>query len=213
MVIGEDVIRPSYSPDKTIRCDKCIVIKPETAVLAFRCIMNDRTLCIIDCIIIKTAMTQLTRITGAIPDKYSRVGLRDEAVIVADTIMNAVVMPGRGARILEQTKAAAFILKGQAECYLGMGDASIQVESASIFGAFGSPVPKGDAMADHHAVRLEGPDADRPIADAGHIPAIVRGNTALDKDLTAIANHDAIAAVIGQVRRVAGVILRAAVLY
>ena len=118
MVAGEDVICTSYSPDETIRCDKCIVIKPETAVLAFCCIMNDRTLCIIDSVVIKIAMAQLTRVTGAVPDEYSRMGLRDEAVIVADTIVNAVVMPGRGACILEQPKAAAFILIGQTECYL-----------------------------------------------------------------------------------------------
>jgi len=213
MVAGEDVICPSYSPDETIRRDKCIVIKPETAVLAFCCIMNDRTLCIIDGVVIKIAIAQLSWITGAVPDEYSRMGLRDEAVIVADTIVNAVVMPGRGASILEQPKTAAFILIGQAERYFGMGDAPVQVESTPIFGAFGSPVPKGDAMTDRHAVRLERPDAHRPVADTGHIPAIARGNTALDKDITAISRYNAIAAVIGQVRRVAGIILRPAILY
>jgi len=122
-------------------------------------------------------------------------------------------MPGRGACILKQTKAAAFILIGQTEGYFGMSDAPIQVETPSIFGAFGSPVPKGNAMVYLHAVRLEGPDAYRPIADAGHIPAIVRSAAVLDEDVTAITRHNAVAAVIGQVSRVSWIILHPAILY
>jgi len=56
--------------------------------------------------------------------------------------------------------------------------------TTSVFGPFGGPVPKGDAMADRHAVRLEDPYTYRPIAT-----------------------------VIGQIGRVAGIILCPTILY
>jgi len=118
MITKEDIIFPPYSPDEAIGRDKCIVIKPEAAVLPIRCIMYNRPLCIIDGVVIKIAIAQLAWIMRTVPDIYPRVSRRDQPVIVADTVMDIVVMPGRGARVLEQPKAAAFVLIGQTESYL-----------------------------------------------------------------------------------------------
>ena len=59
MIAGEYIITSPYARDEAIRSDKCIVIKPETAVLAFRCIMNDRALGIINGVVIKITIAQL----------------------------------------------------------------------------------------------------------------------------------------------------------
>jgi len=94
-----------------------------------------------------------------------------------------------------------------------MGDTSVQVKSAPIFGAFGCPVPERNAVTYRHTVRLEGPDTHRAVADAGHIPAIVRGGASLNEDITAISHYNAIPTVIGQVGRVTRIIFCPAVLY
>jgi hypothetical protein len=110
MIVLKDIVCPFLPFNKAVRAYKNIVIKPETAVLSFPGITDGRALCVIDLIIIERTISELLRITGTVPDIYACLCRRYKSIILADAVVNAVVMPGTGPCILKEPKAATFIL-------------------------------------------------------------------------------------------------------
>src|ERR1700761_8161189 len=101
MIIDKHIRRITPPNDQTVHCHKSIIIEPEPLMLTLRRIVDRRPLRIVDNIVKERTIRQLPRIPRTVPDKYSRPRRRYQPVVITDTVVNAVMMPFTGSRILK----------------------------------------------------------------------------------------------------------------
>src|SRR5207244_4110416 len=113
--------------------------------------------------------------------------------------------PARRAVVLAEQVAAAGIVVGEVVLHHRVGHAAVQIEAAAV--QAGAPVVVRYAVLDGETAAIPAPDADRAVALARHVPAVAARHAVLDDRPVQPADDDAVAAVVGEVLRVAGVVV------
>src|SRR5271155_1960332 len=120
-------------------------------------------------------------------------------------------MPGTCAPVLKDAIAAPLVAIAKAILYNRIGSATIQVKTAAVCPAFRGFIFVRKTMLDSNAVCFVTPNADRAVAYAWHVPAVVRGGAIINNHICTMAHYNTIAAMVIKFSRVAGVIFGPAV--